>query len=256
MDFCDITISFFRITADFRDEVTRYKNERKYNFDKIDELGQNLFRLKNAVHNTVDDKNNDLQNVDEIDLFDLIIGSIFHEMLHLKEFVYILQSYEPRYLAFAQQAGSRRLTGTEKDFIHHSLQIVDQAKLGLPEKTKELEDLFPDALHQLERVIRHYRDNDRLVRCLWLSRAVLGRVYGQGGLSRLYGLIFDQGAIEGYCRTGESFLKAGFNSEAVLAFDEAEAIVGKLSPEDPSYANRQELIEKIKFNSICAQLKA
>jgi len=250
MDICDIVMNFYRIFLDFQAEAVRYKSEQKYNFEKINDLGPRLYHLKNAVH----DLASSVSDVGVDDLFDLIVGSIFHEMLHLKEYIYVLQSYEPRYAAFSKQAETRKLAEPEKDFLRHSLQIVDEAKLGLPEKTKELEELYRDALHLLEAVLRYYRENDRLIRCILLEKELFEKMLGDDGVAGLFEKMFDSGAIEGFCRAGENFLKSGFHKEAVSAFDEAIARGNMLVPEDVKFAEKQVWLEKAKVNSVQAQL--
>jgi tetratricopeptide (TPR) repeat protein len=216
---CDLVIEFFRIKKKFRQEFDRYRKSGKFNFRSLDELEKALYYLKNETHAVF--RYGAEETLHREHLFDLIIGSIFHEVLHLKEYIYTLESYEPRYKLFAEKQGRMRIDGRKDAFLQHSKEILKEAKENLPKKASEVTNLFEDALSLIEGVLKKYRASRRLIRVLYLERELLESIYGEKGLEKVYGIMYKGGPMEGYFRVGASFLKNGFYELAVKTFEEA-----------------------------------
>lgn len=219
---CDLVIGFYRIKETFGGEFDRYHRGGEFNFEVIDAMETDIYRLKNEIH-SVFRHGADLEEwvLERESLFDLIIGSIFHEMLHLKEYIYTLQSYEPRYILFEERKKDRKIDSHQDDFLKYSKEIVREARENLPKKAVEVRNLFEDALSLMKGILRKYRTSKRLIRVLYLDRKLLNSIYGENGLELIYGIMYKGGPMEGYFRAGASFLKDGFYEFALRAFEEA-----------------------------------
>lgn len=222
-DIGSLILKFYGLMSDYLKEVNFYKKNKKYNFNRIDSITTKLYFLKNSIHEFFREKVylKSSNKITEEDLFDLIIGSIFHEMLHLKEYVYTLESYKDRYDEFEREMEKRKITSYENDFLIHCRQIVDEAKLGLPEKTKELYDLYYSALYQIEGMLKKYRNNSSITRVLYINCNIIKEVYHKGGIEQLYDIIYKCGALSGYFIAGKHFEKQKFTQKAIEAFNKA-----------------------------------
>jgi hypothetical protein len=221
-EICDLVIGFYRVKKKFEKEFKHYQKQGKFNFKAIDEMEVDLYNLKNETHAVFrHDVESNGRVPEREDLFDLIISSIFHETLHLKEYIYTLQSYETRYISFADRKKNGRIDSIQDDFLKYSREIVREAKENLPRKTTELKSLLEDALSLMEGTLKKYRTGKRLMRVLYLERELLSSIYGENGLEYIYRIMYKGGVMEGYFRVGASFLKGGFYDFAMKAFEEA-----------------------------------
>ena len=244
-EICDLVIGFYRVKKKFEKEFKHYQKQGKFNFKAMDEMEVDLYNLKNKTHAVF---RRDVESnggiLEREDLFDLIIGSIFHEALHLKEYVYALQSYKARYMSFADRKKTGRIDSIQDDFLKYSREIIREAKENLPRKTTELKSLLEDALSLMEGTLKKYRTSRRLMRVLYLERELLNSIYGENGLEYVYRIMYKAGAMEGYFRVGASFLKGGFHDFAIRAFEEA---LSADSGSDRENELRQEIKKKCQF---------
>ncbi len=221
-EICEILTGFLKAKVRFDDEFESWQSVGVFDFTIMDKLEEELYHLKNRTHRTLRDGEQENSGfIQKADLFDLIIGSIFHEALHLKEYIYTLRSYAPRYNSFAGRKKNSRLDVYTDGFLKHSMAIVNEAETNLPKKAYEVKNLFEDALLLLEDIIKKHRSNSRVIRTLFTSKGVLEKVYGKSGLDVLYSRIYKNGPPEGYLRVGTSFMKDGFQDAAFKALEKA-----------------------------------
>ncbi len=246
-EICEILIEFMKAKSRFDEEYKSWESGGRFDFNAMDDLENKLYNLKNKTHLALRDNTEDNNGfIQKADLFDLIVGSIFHEALHLKEYIYTLRSYAPRYTSFADRQKKGRLNDYADDFLKHSMEIVREAETNLPKKAYEVNNLFEDGQLLLEEIIKKYRRNSRIIRTIFTSRDVVEKIYGEGGLASLYEKIYKNGPAEGYLRVGASFMKDGFYDAAISAFESAARILGTDEDENPV---RGELLKK------CQQLQ-
>lgn len=237
-----IVLDSYKIIKTFKEEYVNFRKEKKCNFNKIDKLEKELFVLKEYTHALFRAEGE--KEIEETDLYDSIISSIFHEMLHLKEYIYILEKYEPRYLLLEKKLENDKIDEFKKDFLKHSREIVGEAKLGLPLKMQGINEFINDALHHLEQVIKIYAFNSHLIRTLYVSADILNGIYPDKGLEHLYDIIYDGGRIEGYFLVAESFIKSGFTPEAKGILEKVLSSYSKLSLKENNYKLKQDYIER------------
>src|SRR3990172_2817201 len=71
----------------------------------VDDKGQSLlYNLKEQCHSFFRDRKESSLNRNEW-LLDLVIGSIFHEAMKLRENLYQMEVYRPKYLEYESKAG-------------------------------------------------------------------------------------------------------------------------------------------------------
>lgn len=219
---CEVVIDFYRIREKFEKEFEYYRKEGKFKFETIDSLESELYRLKNKTHDAFRyDPDSKLKILESEDLFDLIVGSIFHEALHLKEYVYTLQNYGPRYVSFAAKKKTMHVENRHDNFFKYSREILKEAMERLPQKASEVKTLFEDALSLIVRILKKHRASKKVIRILYLEKELMNSVYGPNGLEYVYRVMYKGGAMEGYFHVGASFLKGGFYDMAVTAFEES-----------------------------------
>jgi tetratricopeptide (TPR) repeat protein len=176
-----------------------------------------LYTLKERCHTIFrNGRTGTFQNKES--LLDLAVGSIFHEAMKLRENIYQLEIYLPRYEQYKQTAGQSLY---EKDYLQRFEKIISRADQGLREGMEETRSLFRDALAQLRDVFRELRRNPRMVRFLLENQPLLRRVYGSKGMQELFHVISEKGLTDAYALAGKSYLESEHYDLSALNFSKA-----------------------------------
>jgi len=138
-------------------------------------------------------------------LLDLVIGSIFHEAMKLRENLYQMEVYRPKYLQYKSKFGK---TGYEKNYLQPFERIILKAKQGVAEGMEETRSLFKDAMTQLIDLFRESSKNTLLVRFLLENLTLLQEVYGSKKAKEIFGLMFEKGFLDAYQLAGQSYLQS------------------------------------------------
>ncbi len=171
----------------------------------VDDKGQTLlYDLKEQCHYLFRDREKGPRHRNEW-LLDLVIGSIFHEAMKLKENIYQLENYRPRYLQHKIEA---RKTAYEKDYIQQFERIISRAEQGVSDGIEETQSLFRDAAAQLIDVFKENSKNTFFVRFLLEHETLLQRVYGSRGVREMFDLLFEKGLLDAYELAGRSYLQS------------------------------------------------
>jgi tetratricopeptide (TPR) repeat protein len=235
LEIVEIVRGFLKSVLIFADMVNGY-HQGNLKFSKSEELvdvtrSSPLFDLKERCHSRF--RYQEGEPCDEKEkLFDLTVGSIFHEAMKLKENLYQLEIYGPRYLELEARLGNPL---PEREF-HRFRKIILRAEQGLKEGMEDLKELFQDVKEQLCELLREYSKNQLLVRFLLENRALLQKVYGRGGLEKIFASMFKGGidqAYWAYWAAGNSYLESQY-------FDMAHRVLKKA-------LNRQPENEMLKF---------
>jgi len=151
-------------------------------------------------------------------LLDLAIGSIFHEAMKLRENIYQMEVYRPKYLQYKLKVGK---SAYEKDYLQQFERIISRAEQGVVEGMEETRSLFRDAMAQL---VDFFKDNSRdpfLVRFLLEHQTLLKRVYGPKRMREIFDLMFEKGILDAYDFAGRSYLQGGHYDLSSLYFSKA-----------------------------------
>ncbi|MBI3078792.1 MAG: hypothetical protein HYY85_17690, partial [Deltaproteobacteria bacterium] len=212
-------ILFRRIEDLYRRDRLHFEDLRRF----VDDRGESvLFNLKEQCHNLFRRKG--LYQVSEKEeFFDLAVGSIFHEGMKVREDLYQLQVYRPRFLALEHKEAQNQepLSPTERDYLRQFKNILERANRGLREGLKEIRLLLADSLQQLRDLLRDHAPNDLLSRFLLEHEALVARVYGNGGLRMLLAGMFEGGLFEACRLAGRSYSESSYYTLAAKAYRRA-----------------------------------
>jgi tetratricopeptide (TPR) repeat protein len=153
-------------------------------------------------------------------LLDLAIGSIFHEAMKLRENIYQMEVYRPRYLQFKSKIGKTAYE-YERDYLQQFEQIISRAERGVQEGMEETQSFFKDAVEQLIDFFNKNSKNPYLVRFLLEHQPLLQRVYGNRKAKEIFHLMFKKGLLDAYSLAGRSYLQSGHYDLASLYFSKA-----------------------------------
>jgi len=190
----------------------------------IDDRGQSLlYRLKENCH-TLFRHGDDGSPHDGEKLLDLAVGSVFHEAMKLRENLYQVDMYEPRYSGIQLRNGPHH-----EIWLQRFEKIVVRAEQGIREGITDITALFAETLDQLLDLIQGYRDNDLLVRFLITQRSLFVRAYGKKRFEQLLAAMFRGGLIEAYSVAAMGYLRSAY-------YDMASRLLAKALRQAPGDA--------------------
>jgi tetratricopeptide (TPR) repeat protein len=195
-------------------------------FDEVQELvgdgeGSVLFRLKEHCHALFRprDRSSSLTIPREA-LFDLAVGSLFHEAMKFRENLYQHTVYGPKVRALRSAAGA------DADEIFREFEkILAAAAIRLEEALQETEALFAHTRAQFRVLLVAHRANGLVARYLIENAPLVGEVFAEG-LDRLLAEIHES-AARGYALAARSYLASGYFAPARAALGEALARSGE-----------------------------
>jgi hypothetical protein len=202
------------IAGSFRAGALRFDDLERFVGD--DERSA-LFRLKERCHTLFrSDTASGEPEIGPSALFDLAVGSLFHEAMKLRENFYQSAVYAPKVDA-VRAAGVADAGGLLREFD----KIVRDARTRTAESVAESETLLRQTTAQFRELLRDHLANGRLARFLVEQRDALAEVLGgspDGALAALYG-----SAGAAWRRAATSYLTSGFFTDARGALAEAAA---------------------------------
>jgi len=148
-------------------------------------------------------------------LFDLAVGSLFHEAMKLRENFYQLEVYAPKVEAARIDAEP----GTEPLFDEFA-RILRASRSRLEEALGETESLLEQTRRQFRVLLATHRENGFLARYLVENAALAEEALGEP-LDALFAGIHGD-AADGYALAARSYLESGYFDEARSALVEAE----------------------------------
>ena len=220
LEIVEIVKRFLRSVLIFEEVVKEYNqgNPKSSTVEKLVDTTRSspLFDLKERCHALFRYKNVEPFNEKER-LFDLTVGSIFHESMKLKENLYQLEVYGPRYLELEKTLGNPI---PEREF-RGFMKIKSRAEQGLREGIEDLKELFRDVKEQLGELLKEYSKNQLLTRFLLENRALVQRVYGRKGLDKIFASMYRGGIDQAYWIAGNSYLESQYFDMAHGVFKKA-----------------------------------
>jgi tetratricopeptide (TPR) repeat protein len=189
--------------------------------------GSALFRLKERCHalfRAGGSENRDARHREV--LFDLAVGSLFHEAMKLRENLYQREVYAPRVRALG--GATDQAAGLFREFER----ILTAGSESLEAGMGEIRELLDRTREQLAVLLAERPGDGHVVRYLLEHRPLVEEVFGgslEDLLTQLYG-----SAHAGYAVAGRSYLASGYYGEAECALGEAVARGGdslQLEPE-------------------------
>jgi tetratricopeptide (TPR) repeat protein len=193
----------------------------------VDDKGQSLlYNLKEQSHSFFRGERKEPLHRNEW-LLDLAIGSIFHEAMKLRENIYQMEVYRPRYLQFKSKM-SKAAYEYERNYLQQFERIISRAEQGVQEGMEQTQSFFKDAVEQLIDFFKNNSENPYLVRFLLEHQPLLQKVYGDRKAKEIFHLMFKRGMLDAYSLAGRSYLQSGHYDLASLYFSKAL----KMEPSD------------------------
>ena len=215
----DYLYSYIRFQSIYK----KYKAQT-LSFDDIEEFVTDkdptvpLFNLKESCHMLFRYQGEE-QCSDEEKLLDLAVGSIFHEAMKLRENLYQLTVYKPRYL---QIQNSRQSSAYEKNLLQEFMKIGAKTEKRLAESMTETKRLLRDTLEQLAHLLPRYKDNAVLLKFLLRNKELLQQVFGRRRGLKIIADMFPGGLGEAYDVEGRSYLASEHYDLAAEFFSQAQ----------------------------------
>jgi tetratricopeptide (TPR) repeat protein len=172
-----------------------------------------LFRLKERCH-ALFRAGEPGPSLPRVALFDLAVGSLFHEAMKLRENFYQLQVYAPKVEAVREQAEP----GSEGLFDEFA-RILAASRVRLDEALVESEALLEQTRRQFRVLLVTHRENGLVTRYLLENGELAAEVLGEP-LDALFESLHGR-AAEGYALAARSYLQSGYFDEARVALAEA-----------------------------------
>lgn len=219
--------------------VEMFRSSEPMRFEPINIfVERTLFSLKEECHSLF--RKDGLPPGDTLyaeDLFDVLIGSIFHETMKIKENCYILEHYGPTYRAMAAIAERRiRVPVYERLFFRACKRIIERASSAVYEDIRAAEQLFDDATEHLLSILPRFAANGLVTRMLLENQQLVEMVYGDDGLRNVLLKMYEGRLASAYLHAASSYAAAGRIIEA------REACQKSLSEEPDNVGARRLLI--------------
>lgn len=182
-----------------------------------------LFRLKERCHALFRGERGHGE-IEATALFDLAVGSLFHEAMKFRENVYQRASYGPKVRSL-RRAAVRDESGLLAEFE----KLLGAAGVRIDESLQELDTLLGQTTAQFRILLLVHREDGALARVLTGRCRELAEMLGMAPeelLTELYG-----SAAAAWQRAARSYLRSGFYAETAAALGEVEHF-GRLAPED------------------------
>ncbi|MCZ6569692.1 MAG: hypothetical protein O7B23_05980 [Deltaproteobacteria bacterium] len=202
-----------RLFARHREGALRFEELEEF---VGDDEGSVLFRLKERCHASfrAGGEQHSL-SVHREALFDLAVGSLFHEAMKFRENFYQQEVYGPRVEALRSEAGAE-----EAALFDEFARIQEGVSARLEEGLAETEALLLRSIDPLKSLLAAHREDLLVARFLVENAALIESAFGQtigDVLTDIYG-----NAASGYLRAGRSLLGSGYYPEAIRALQSAE----------------------------------
>ncbi len=207
-----------RLFARYRSNALRFEEVQELVGDSE---GSVLFRLKEHCHALFrpGDRSSSITMPREA-LFDLAVGSLFHEAMKFRENLYQHTVYGPKVRALRSEAGN------EADEIFSDFEkILAAASIRLEEALQETEVLLAHTRNQFHDLLVEHRDNGLVARYLIENAPLVAEVF-PGGLDRLLADIHGDAAA-GYASAARSYLASGYFGPARGVLAEALTRAGE-----------------------------
>ena len=203
-------------------EISKKYKEGRLRFSDIgnwvDDKGQSLlYNMKEQCHAIF--RHNETGHFHKKEwLLDLAIGSIFHEAMKLRENIYQIEVYRPKYLQYKSKVGKSTY---ERSYLQQFERIISKAEQGVAEGMEETRSLFRDAMAQLVDFFKESAENRYLVRFLLENQPLLQKVYGPKRAKDIFHIMFEKGFLDAYSLAGRSYLESEHYDLSSLYFSKA-----------------------------------
>lgn len=183
-----------------------------------DDASSVLFRLKEACHSLFRPVGSEERpEVGAGALLDLVVGSLFHEAMALRENLYQLESYG----AQVQTLHTEPRAATD-ELLQEFEKIHAASAKRLDEAVTEIEALLGQARRQFLHVLIEYREEGLLARCLWEHADEVAATFGQD-LIELFAEIHGE-SVSALLLVADSYLDSAYYVDALPVLNDAREL--------------------------------
>ncbi len=215
----DIVREFFDAHESLRRVIARYRSG-ELRFSELEDLVWDderavLYRLKERCHSLFRAGGDGSDpGVHRGALFDLVVGSLFHEAMSFRENFYQVEVYGPRMRKLRSGAGG------EAGALFEEFDRILQALSGRAEDgLRETEALLGQTREQLLQLLSQHPASGQLARYLMEHREPAAAVFGRDLADLLAEIYGDD--CSAYTLAGRSYLRSGYYEDAECAFAQA-----------------------------------
>lgn len=183
-----------------------------------DDHGSVLYRLKERCHAIfrTPTAGGSVPGMRREALFDLAVGSLFHETMKLRENLYQQEFYVPRVRALRADGSADE---EASEILEEFEKILAASAARLEEAVNETRILLTQTRQQLRLLMADHRENGLTARCLYEDEVRVAGVFDEG-LDGLFTRIFGS-PFEGYMTAARSYLDSAYFAEALAALGDA-----------------------------------
>ncbi|MFC1806310.1 hypothetical protein ACFL09_04945 [Planctomycetota bacterium] len=209
-------LRFLRSRAKLDELIARSASQGRVPFDDINRFVEGeLFALKEDCHSLFrGDHLPEEEHLDAGGLFDLLMGSLFHQMMKVKENTYQIERYAPRYAALRKAMKGPDAPENGAAFLREGERIVQRSRRALRQDFKHAIELFHEATIVLRHVLCENHDNPLLVRTLLDNGDAVEAVYGHRTLDDVISEMFDGRPAEAFLVAAGDLLHGGWYDRA------------------------------------------
>lgn len=213
----EIVYHFLQAVVTFRQQYEKHKHGALHFSDLaklVDDQGQSiLYALKELSHALYRRGSPFVSEKEQI--FDLTIGSIFHLSMKIREDLYQLEIYGPKYMALIEKGD---YPPEQENLVRKFREILSRAETSFQEGMEEIAVLTKDVFRQFKDLLFEYRENGLLLRFFMEETNLLEEVIGQDALKELFRVLYAQDEARAYRLAGESYFQSSYFSRAVKNF--------------------------------------
>jgi tetratricopeptide (TPR) repeat protein len=206
-------LAFRRLHGEYQKRSLRFSDLALF----VDDRGQSiLFALKERCHSLFRGSNAGVSEKEQV--FDLIVGTLFHLAMKLREDLYQLEFYGPKFTRLSEKNEGH---SDPKGLVRQFQDLISRARRALQEEMEEMDHLFKEVLPRFQDLLREYRENGLLLRFLLEEKGLLREVWGEKALETILEMLYGPDSTQPDRLAGESYLQSAFYPQATKAFTRA-----------------------------------
>lgn len=215
----DLIAEFFNCKLAFDAQLEEYQKRGKIKWDALErfvgtaENKGELWKFKDLCHSLLD---RPVARITHNIAFERAIHLIFHNLMSLKEHVYVNQEFED-VLKKRYPKGDVELSRALQDFK----QLMDRMREEIPEELAMAKKLFEVAAELLRSFLPELKENALVVRYLIENPQIIEKVYGKGSAEEIISSLFPEGKEEAYMITANWYKINGNYQKALRYVDKA-----------------------------------
>lgn len=219
-EFVELLREYVRVNRTLRSMFHRFRDGAPCFAEVAQLVGDSetsiLFRLKERCHALFRNDPTDASDLHREVLFDLTVGSLFHEAMKLRENLYQHEVYVPKVERLFEQHGP-----DDSAFFKEFERVQSTGYDRTQQAMRETEALLGQTRNQLRALLVSHAENTLMTRNLFENRDAVEFVF-ESDLCELFGEIHGSAAV-GFAAAADSYLESAFFVEAMGCLDSALA---------------------------------